>query len=161
MQARCDIVRGGDRWLGDIGLEQPERAVGAGRSGLDQRHRADEGARQRSAADREILHGALRLRAPQGLCRYLQFAHAVAFGPEFPLIHDCLLRRPGPSVMMRESYHSRAFARPSSMDSSLTALSPVDGRYRAAIEPLAVLLSESGLIRERSPRRGPVGAAAG
>jgi adenylosuccinate lyase len=35
------------------------------------------------------------------------------------------------------------------MDSSLTALSPVDGRYRAAIEGLARLLSESGLIKER------------
>ena len=35
------------------------------------------------------------------------------------------------------------------MDSSLTALSPVDGRYRAATEGLAQLLSESGLVRER------------
>ncbi len=35
------------------------------------------------------------------------------------------------------------------MDSSLTALSPVDGRYRAATEALARLLSESGLIKER------------
>ncbi|RYD92588.1 MAG: adenylosuccinate lyase, partial [Sphingomonadales bacterium] len=36
------------------------------------------------------------------------------------------------------------------MDSSaLTALSPVDGRYRAATEPLAALLSEAALIRER------------
>lgn len=35
------------------------------------------------------------------------------------------------------------------MDSSLTALSPVDGRYRAATEGLARLLSESGLIKER------------
>jgi adenylosuccinate lyase len=35
------------------------------------------------------------------------------------------------------------------MDSSLTALSPVDGRYRAATEGLAQLLSEGGLVRER------------
>ena len=35
------------------------------------------------------------------------------------------------------------------MDSSLTALSPVDGRYRAATEGLAQLLSEGGLMRER------------
>jgi adenylosuccinate lyase len=35
------------------------------------------------------------------------------------------------------------------MDSSLTALSPVDGRYRAATEGLAKLLSESGLVTER------------
>jgi adenylosuccinate lyase len=35
------------------------------------------------------------------------------------------------------------------MDFSLSALSPVDGRYRAATEGLAQLLSESGLVRER------------
>src|SRR5688572_7508025 len=35
------------------------------------------------------------------------------------------------------------------MDQSLTALSPVDGRYRAATEGLAGLLSEAGLVRER------------
>ncbi len=35
------------------------------------------------------------------------------------------------------------------MDFSLTALSPIDGRYRSAIEPLAQLLSEQGLIQER------------
>jgi len=33
--------------------------------------------------------------------------------------------------------------------SALTALSPLDGRYRRATEPLRELLSESGLIRER------------
>jgi adenylosuccinate lyase len=35
------------------------------------------------------------------------------------------------------------------MDFTLTALSPVDGRYRAATEALALLLSESGLVQER------------
>jgi adenylosuccinate lyase len=35
------------------------------------------------------------------------------------------------------------------MDSSLTALSPVDGRYRAATEELAGVLSEAGLVNER------------
>jgi adenylosuccinate lyase len=35
------------------------------------------------------------------------------------------------------------------MDASLTALSPVDGRYRAATEGLAQLLSEAGLTAER------------
>ena len=33
--------------------------------------------------------------------------------------------------------------------SALDALSPLDGRYRRATEPLRELLSESGLIRER------------
>jgi adenylosuccinate lyase len=35
------------------------------------------------------------------------------------------------------------------MDLTLSALSPVDGRYRAATEGLAQLLSEGGLVRER------------
>jgi adenylosuccinate lyase len=35
------------------------------------------------------------------------------------------------------------------MDAALSALSPVDGRYRAATEALAQLLSEAGLTRER------------
>ena len=35
------------------------------------------------------------------------------------------------------------------MDSSLTALSPVDGRYRAATAGLAQLLSEGALVCER------------
>ena len=33
--------------------------------------------------------------------------------------------------------------------SPIEALSPIDGRYRAATEPLRALLSEAGLIRER------------
>ena len=33
--------------------------------------------------------------------------------------------------------------------SAVDALSPVDGRYRAATEPLRGLMSEAGLIRER------------
>src|ERR1700745_1057834 len=38
---------------------------------------------------------------------------------------------------------------PSDCLPALEALSPVDGRYRAATEPLRGLLSEAGLIRER------------
>ena len=33
--------------------------------------------------------------------------------------------------------------------SALTALSPLDGRYRSKLEPLAAHFSEAGLIRER------------
>jgi adenylosuccinate lyase len=51
--------------------------------------------------------------------------------------------------MMRASYHSAISHHPHIMDFSLTALSPVDGRYRAATEGLAHLLSEAGLVRER------------
>jgi len=43
-----------------------------------------------------------------------------------------------------------ADTRPDSLGpDALAALSPVDGRYRAATEPLRELLSEAGLIRER------------
>ena len=35
------------------------------------------------------------------------------------------------------------------LQTALTALSPVDGRYRRAADPLRAVLSESGLIRER------------
>jgi adenylosuccinate lyase len=35
------------------------------------------------------------------------------------------------------------------LQASLTALSPVDGRYRKSTDPLRAVLSESGLIRER------------
>src|SRR6516165_4765092 len=38
---------------------------------------------------------------------------------------------------------------PSDCLPALEALSPIDGRYRAATEPLRGLLSEAGLIRER------------
>ncbi|HEY6822918.1 MAG TPA: adenylosuccinate lyase [Steroidobacteraceae bacterium] len=38
---------------------------------------------------------------------------------------------------------------PSDCLPALEALSPVDGRYRAATEPLRALLSEAGLVRER------------
>src|SRR5581483_1922785 len=39
--------------------------------------------------------------------------------------------------------------RPRDTLSPIDALSPVDGRYRSATEPLRALLSEAGLIRER------------
>ena len=44
--------------------------------------RADERGRHRQAADREVLDGALRLRAPERGRRHLQLAHAVALDAE-------------------------------------------------------------------------------
>ncbi|MGB6606087.1 MAG: hypothetical protein WBE65_17535, partial [Steroidobacteraceae bacterium] len=40
-------------------------------------------------------------------------------------------------------------ANPSDALAAVEALSPVDGRYRAATAPLRALLSEAALIRER------------
>jgi hypothetical protein len=56
--------------------------VDAGGGALDQAQRADETARHALARNREVLHGALGLRAPQGIGRHLQLAHAVVFDPE-------------------------------------------------------------------------------
>jgi adenylosuccinate lyase len=46
-------------------------------------------------------------------------------------------------------YHLEASPKERMPSSSIDALSPVDGRYRAATEPVRQLLSEAGLIRER------------
>ena len=37
---------------------------------------------------------------------------------------------------------------------ALTALSPLDGRYRSRLEPLAAFFSEAGLIRSRMRGNG-------
>src|SRR6185437_11968877 len=62
------------------GLEVLEIEVRIGGGGLDQTERANEFARQRQARDREIVHRALGLRAPQCVCGYLEFAHSVVLG---------------------------------------------------------------------------------
>jgi adenylosuccinate lyase len=41
------------------------------------------------------------------------------------------------------------FNKPDCMDQTLTAISPIDGRYRKVTEPLAVYFSESAIIRYR------------
>ena len=51
-----------------------------------------------------------------------------------------------PSTSTASATHVRE---PQRASLALDALSPVDGRYRAATEPLRGLLSEAGLIRER------------
>ena len=61
-------------------------------------------------------------------------------------------RRPAPRGRMRydaDPSTSRAAHCMRPQPRLLDALSPVDGRYRAATEPLRGLLSEAGLIRER------------
>ena len=73
--------RGADR--GGLAVaEQAQLDVDARGRGLDQAQRADELARHRLARDREIIDGALGLRAPQRIGGHLQLAHAVALNPE-------------------------------------------------------------------------------
>jgi adenylosuccinate lyase len=52
-------------------------------------------------------------------------------------------------VWLRRSSDRNALSSEPMSPSATDALSPVDGRYRAATEPLRGLLSEAGLIRER------------
>ncbi len=77
---RSDFCRGRIDRTGDIGLQQIELRVGASRSLFHQAHGADEAARHRQATDREVLHGALGLGAPQGISWYRELTHAVALG---------------------------------------------------------------------------------
>src|SRR5690606_34392823 len=62
---------------GELAVEQAEVGVGFGGGRLDEAQRADEGARHRQSRNPEVLHGALRLCAPQRVGGNLQFAHAV------------------------------------------------------------------------------------
>ena len=110
------------------------------------------------AADRKVLHRALRLGAPQRIGRHLQLAHAVALGTERRRHAIRRLRQGRMRYRLRIANISpRSIALPPAHGSTrphgrrfaLDALSPVDGRYRAATEPLRGLMSEGGLIRER------------
>ncbi len=114
---------------------------------------------QRHAADRKVLHRPLRLRAPQRVSGHLDLAHAVVLHPEGTR-HAAAPRNfasDRPAV-----YHSSACPRaPPSPSAALDALSPVDGRYRAATAPLRALLSEGGPDPRAHPHRGAVAAASG
>ncbi len=61
------------------------------------------------------------------------------------------IQDPGASKIekLRDYMHRQTGSEPESAHASLTALSPLDGRYRAKVEPLSQLFSEYGLIRER------------
>ena len=72
-----DLVRGGLHGLGDTLGQQAQACIDFGRRRFHQAQGADEATRHRPSGDREVLHGPLCLRAPQGLRGHLQFAHAV------------------------------------------------------------------------------------
>ncbi len=61
------------------------------------------------------------------------------------------IQDPGASKIekLRDYMHRQAGGEPESAHANLTALSPLDGRYRGRVEPLSELFSEYGLIRER------------
>ena len=82
VRAVGDFERGGADRLAGLLRQQAQPRIDLGRGRLDQAQRTDEAARHRAAGNREILHGTLGLRAPQGVGGHLQFAHAVVFGTE-------------------------------------------------------------------------------
>lgn len=61
------------------------------------------------------------------------------------------IQDPGASKIekLRDYMHRQTGGEPGSAHANLTALSPLDGRYRPKVEPLSELFSEYGLIRER------------
>ncbi len=75
------LVRGLDDQLGPVARENPEVAVDLGGGLLEQAHRADHGAGHLVVAMREISQRALGLRAPIGVGRHLDRAHAVGLDP--------------------------------------------------------------------------------
>ena len=71
----------GDR-PGPVGVEHAELGVDVGRGRLEPRQRVDDARRHRLPADREVLDGPRRLRAPQRVGGHLDLAHRVVLGPE-------------------------------------------------------------------------------
>ena len=65
--------------FGDALGQQAESAVGLRRRGLDKAQRTQESARHAQPGNREVLQGALRLRAIQGGRGHAHFAKTVAF----------------------------------------------------------------------------------
>src|SRR5258706_12700332 len=117
---------------------------------LAQRQRTNESARRGPPANREIVHGPLGLRTPQGVGRHLELTHAVTADPLVARPHPAGLhgRRSCVSACATISILTSRVAH--CMDQThLLAISPIDGRYASASEPLRALFSEAGLIRER------------
>src|SRR5690606_39450948 len=112
----------------------------AGRSPFDEPERVEEPRGNRQAADRKILNGALRLRAPQCARRDRELAHAVLFcsvlrhpfilpGPRSSFPPRRVVRRVGDRVRSVYDAHSLTHCIRSVDFTTLTALSPLDGRY--------------------------------
>ena len=80
--ARGDLVRGGDDGVGQLAVEHAEFGVGARGGLLDPGQGLDVGALERLAGDREVLDGALGLRAVQGVRGDADLAHGVVLDAE-------------------------------------------------------------------------------
>ena len=76
-----DLVGGGDDRIRLGRVEQSEIPVDLRARRLEQAHRADLRAFESAPADREVLHRALGLRAPQGVDGHPHLAHRVVLDP--------------------------------------------------------------------------------
>ncbi len=103
--ARGDFCRGTVDGPRSLRIQQLQAGVGTCGGLLHQPEGADERARHLESADREILHGALRLGTPQGLCGYLQLPHAVALDPK-GIRHERHSESRGPRTDDRVRYHA-------------------------------------------------------
>jgi hypothetical protein len=94
--AAGDLVGRGDDCLGHLAVEHAELGVDGRRRGLDPSQRLDVRPLERCAADREVLHRALRLGAPLRILRDAYLAHRVVFHPKVSVRHAF---RPSTAVM--------------------------------------------------------------
>ena len=76
-------------------VELVQLQVCARRRPLHEPERADEPARHGEPADREVLHRALRLRAPESIGGHFELPHAVAFHAEAVAYHALALLMTG------------------------------------------------------------------
>ncbi len=94
--ARGDLVGGGHDRVGHVLGEHPELGVGARGGLLHAREGLDVPALEAGAGDREVLHGALRLRPVQRGRGDAHLAHRVVLDPEL-----CALGAHGPILALR------------------------------------------------------------
>ena len=84
--AADDLVGACTDGLGLLLVDDPELGVDPRCGLLHPGHRHDVRGLQGGAADREVLHRPLRLRAPQGVLGHFDVAHAVVLGAGLPLV---------------------------------------------------------------------------
>ena len=86
--ATCgDFSRGRADRAGEFLAQQSASQISLGGSRLDQSQCADKGAGHAQAADGEILHGALCLRAPKRVTGHGELTHAVMFDAKVGGLH--------------------------------------------------------------------------
>jgi hypothetical protein len=87
-----DFIAGLRDEVTQLRRQQTQLVIRLRRRFLDERKGVDEPKREllpaaQGAADREVLQGALRLRAPQHLARHIDASETVSF---LACVHDCL-----------------------------------------------------------------------